>query len=588
MSAFVFLDTPAEPCLRHAGDSKLCPASLQGGRLPEHPRAALAKTGSQGLTVTLAGGLLAAVICEGAAGRRSRRQLRQQYNVVRRRRGGCWLRVESLNFGRPQKQKDGAYTKRFRVDTLNKGQRSYGSIDEDDIAEAARIRAEYQPSLGETAQASQKRRSDARKRLLRQRLAQKKNFPWQSAAFKDALSSAKTDKDADKDDKGGSGDLDDGSGGGEGDDVTDGVDGLQSSEVNEGAMEDRASASVSTEKASEDKGTGSSSAGKVEEDPFAGFPVLSLSDARLSVGTSQRSNYAKADDVDLDTALRLAKDVDLQKKTAGSMLLGAAYALRKDGKHRDAALLLQELRDYGVERDMLKRGLKVQEAEQLHAVATRELGVQLRRAGYLVEAWKAFMEICNCERGQLGDARQIVGELASTALTLAGRSGLDPRSQVEWLQGTVDVDLEHRVLPADRRDEVELTLAMSLKSAGRSKDSEELLKRLSTSGSSEKRRGQADWILTVQKADISEEPSLGGQEMKKLWNENMEPLTAGNRTGGAGALGAAACDPSRSGNGAGMKFGSFGVAPLVMIFLMLAMPLAIPFLSSTRSASPPM
>mmetsp|Transcript_37478 Transcript_37478/g.104134 ORF Transcript_37478/g.104134 Transcript_37478/m.104134 type:complete len:561 (-) Transcript_37478:79-1761(-) len=464
----------------------------------------------------------------------------------------------------------------FQVNTKYKGARSYGSVDEDELAEAERVRGMYNQEIRAQQAAATKRFADARKRLLRRRLRQGRS--WQpELSYNDG-----SDGNGVAEVAGESAILDD-------DDADE-----ESGSVDAAALvsdapktapefpeQGSAGNSPGNVVASQVVGTVPRTAGEGQAFGSAGAAFPGLADTVTPSVSSGLSLAAPGPQVPLSIAERLASDEVAQRHSSGAHLLAAASALSAAGRHAEAAVLLRHLRDFGVERDILTRRLSLAEAEMLFQEASLGLGLELQSAGMLTEAWAALLAAC-AERLPW-KPRQAVCALAAVALQLASRCSREPTRQVEVLQGAVDAATVCRALPPDQRDELELTLALALQAAGRMEECCELLRALMQGASSARRRQQAEWALLVQNADVGSESAAMARELRSLWGETAQGLSPGAGTSTVGSAGTV-LTRRRGGGAPGLQFGDFGPNLVLLVALLLAFPLTVPLLAWFRSS----
>ncbi|CAJ1367446.1 unnamed protein product [Effrenium voratum] len=105
------------------------------------------------------------------------------------------------------------------------------------------------------------------------------------------------------------------------------------------------------------------------------------------------------------------------------------------------------------------------------------------------------------------------------------------QAEVQYLQGVLDAEVVLQALPRDRREGLELYLALSMEKTGQEQESRQILTRLARKGTS-RRRKQAEWAILVQDAEV-EDDGAQSAEMKGIWNEVQLPSSS--RLGGAGA-----------------------------------------------------
>lgn len=452
-----------------------------------------------------------------------------------------------------------------RINKQYKASRSYGSVDDEDMEEGARVRAMYSGEISSQAQSSSDKLAAARKRLLKRRLTKGQGWqapmPAQEPPQRLRRSSASSNEGRDSQPEMSLGGED---------------------EEREQAKDDDDVAPQSSE-AEEDIGR-DGDATAIETDvvaaPPIGVPFPGLADTVMSSTRRRLVSLTDAASVPLDTAERLAGDESALQRCAAPRLAAAASTLSKAGKHALAAVLYRHVRDFGVERGVLMRELTLEQAAELFEEASLQFGLELQLAGELAESWAALLALCAEER-KSSDPRKAVSALADVTMQLLWREK-NPTKQVEFLRGAVDAATLKRVLPRDRQDELELTLALSLQAAGEIEESRQMLQTLERGAASERRRQQAQWALAVQNVDVGDGPAASTLELKAVWANTVQDLGAGSGPGSA----AAAFSRNRKGGSGGMpglQFGSLGILPAVAVALLLALPLGIPLVASLKS-----
>lgn len=473
------------------------------------------------------------------------------------------------------RQDSTTYRDGFRV-TQYKGARSYGTVDEDDFAEAARIRSGYTEDIRSQQTSAAQRMAEARKRMLRRRL--RRGNVWQSAFSTPTASVQRPDvpqQEATADASAASGDSSEQEAASaedtEGEEMQD--EGDKDPDVGGNDL-----AAVGEEQGIKEDTSNGNNAGS------AFFP--GLADVRMASparGADLNFDSSSAPKVPLSSAKRLVADDAARRRCPGRQLAAAASALSVVGQHEDAAALLRYLRDFGVEQDIVQRRLSFAEADALFQEAALRLGLELQLAGKLYAAWEALLAVCAEE--QLSQARAAMEALTDVALKLSTELVNQPARQVEVLQAVADAAVLNRSLTRDRQDELQLALALSQFAAGDVEASTELLQRLQSGASSTRRRQQAAWALTVQNVDISGERSAASIEMSALWDE-LAPIGDAGSGVGAAAISAAYNKRRRSGGTWGLGVGGFGQGTAIIAAVVLfAVPLAIPLAAWFRGVS---
>eukprot|EP00435_Cladocopium_sp_Y103_P045255 s1129_g12.t4 len=269
--------------------------------------------------------------------------------------------------------------------------------------------------------------------------------------------------------------------------------------------------------------------------------------------------------MDLAAAKSLAATVTKpgSSRVSGLALQAAARALYEIKDFVGSALLLRELRDFGVDLEVLERRLEVVKAQNLFDQVAVRLGVAYLDAGLWRDAWEALMGACAQPRLSRPLATIAVAALADAAER--GANASEALQQVELLQGLLDAEAVLRALPRDRREGLEIYMALSLEKIGRKKESRQLLTRLAQQGTSTRRK-QAEWALLVQDAEVSD--NAEGREMRRIWEEAPSPiLPSASASRGAGAAKMMSKE-ARSGRSALDE-----AAPVAT--LLLALPLAV-------------
>ncbi|CAJ1403364.1 unnamed protein product [Effrenium voratum] len=307
-------------------------------------------------------------------------------------------------------------------------------------------------------------------------------------------------------------------------------------------------------------GSGGSGSGDADARIFAFLPGLADT-ANLTSSLQSWEGWAPA--MDLAGARRVAA---APRSAAASALKAAARALSAADEHELCAQVLLELRDFGVDREVLERRLSPAAANALFEETALRLGLALRDAGQRQDAWEALMAVC--AQPALGQhlRKPSLQALAEVSERLANATS-DPYLQVQYLQGVLDAEVVLQALPRDRREGLELYLALSMEKTGQEQESRQILTRLARKGTS-RRRKQAEWAILVQDAEV-EDDGAQSAEMKGIWNEVQLPSSS--RLGGAGAA------ARRQASGAS-SFGLPGGGAAVLAVALLALPLALPLL----------
>lgn len=399
---------------------------------------------------------------------------------------------------------------KFKVNKQYRGARSYGTISQEELEEAARIRNEYNQDLSSVKKADA--RPKARRRLLLKRLRPSFQAPQEDEG---------EDGETEEEDESSSGSNEDAD--------ADGADGLLETKGNSSSWSSAA-------------GVGDVSA-KSFRTSWEGWPPP----------------------MDLAAAQSLATSVTKpgSSRVSGLALQAAARALYETKNFVSSAVLLWELRDFGVDREVLERRLDVVKAQNLFDQVAVRLGVAYLDAGLWRDAWEALMGACAQPRLSRPLAKIAVAALADAAER--GANASEALQQVELLQGLLDAEAVLRALPRDRREGLELYMALSLEKIGRKKESRELLTRLAQQGTSTRRK-QAEWALLVQDAEVSD--NAEGREMRRIWEQAPSPILQSSTSRGAGAAKMMSKE-ARAGRSA------LDEAAPVLATLLLALPLAV-------------
>ncbi|CAJ1418394.1 unnamed protein product [Effrenium voratum] len=402
----------------------------------------------------------------------------------------------------------------FKVNTKYRGAASYGTISQEEMEEAERIRNQYTTDLSSIKKADVQ---PARKRLLLKRL--KPGFAAGSRTKR----------------------L---------------VQVVQHRQESEAEVEAEEEAEAEEPNVAETGSERSSEPGSRE----AFLPGLADT-ANLTSSLQSWEGWAPA--MDLAGARRVAA---APRSAAASALKAAARALSAADEHELCAQVLLELRDFGVDREVLERRLSPAAANALFEETALRLGLALRDAGQRQDAWEALMAVC--AQPALGQhlRKPSLQALAEVSERLANATS-DPYLQVQYLQGVLDAEVVLQALPRDRREGLELYLALSMEKTGQEQESRQILTRLARKGTS-RRRKQAEWAILVQDAEV-EDDGAQSAEMKGIWNEVQLPSSS--RLGGAGAA------ARRQASGAS-SFGLPGGGAAVLAVALLALPLALPLL----------
>jgi len=451
--------------------------------------------------------------------------------------------------------------KGFRINEGYKGARSYGSVGEDEFEEAARIRAMFSGDIDSQRTSLTQKMAAARKRLLRRRLRRDQDDLDGRETGSRRGDAATEPSDDEKGDEAGVG--------------LDGEEGDGGSDEASGSTNAEGAASSDAPLASSASSIGGSGSGSRPADGPAS-PSGGRTGGATVVGSSDGASFpGLGETMRLRSSRGSAGSVRARSSTCVSLgaaerLVLDADALSDAGRHAEAAVLLRHVRDFGVDRDVLQRRLTAKKADVLFNVVSLDLGLELKSANQLPEAWQALMEAAAEPR--MTDPKRTVEVLTDVAMRLVKQFTRDPTRQVDVLQGAVDVETVHRKLLRDRRDELNISLALALQAAGRKDESQELLKELAKSASSSRRRKQAEWALMVQTADIGDEPLEQSKQFKSVWDENVVlPTTS---IGGTAANAAAASRRGSAGGAfGGPKVGGLGPVAAGLATALLALPL---------------
>lgn len=432
---------------------------------------------------------------------------------------------------------------RLQEALMYKGARTYGKVDEDDFEEARRIREGFDKDASGLTQSKESRVAAARKRL--QEKKNKREDPETAeAALDEELDEEQEEADATNDDN---------------------SNGARADAQSEGTAASRAGGSAFI----------TDNAGTVAA-------ALDSSPARTGNDDSIDDWLGWPPALELGPAKRIAKGSLRRQPVA--MLQAGARALSGAGDHREAASLLRELRDFGVDRGVLERRLDLSAASKLSQDAAVLLGLELKRADLQFDAWKALLAAC-AEQPGLRKALHVptLQALSAVSDTLTKRNCSNPAKQVEVLQGVVDAYIVlQKASKSDSRERLELELALALTAAGRKREGRELLTTLSRTAS-QMRRQQASWALLVQDADLGDEPIESVTEMRNLWSESAGDFASvtGGGIGAAGVAGRLAA--GASGKTAG--FGSSTESSMAVAALVFVLPLALLLLLYLRGQS---
>jgi len=499
----------------------------------------------------------------------------------------------------------------YRINEAYKGARSYGSVEDDDFEEAQRIRESWSGDISTTQESAVRNKAAARKRLLRRRFQRSTQWlpsrPLPSSKVRQKLPASlskpspstalplsapdqstrgnkeKTDETKDETTQPNSSSASDDEGSTGPEEKSNNAD-LKQEDVDtsnffDDAQDVRPKFLDPTSRSQMYTGRRKPTSSMNMND----FPKLFMGLGKTALTSPETTSHSDENSVALSFAHRLVDDPNMMRSCSGRELASAASVLSQSGSFASAAILLRYLRDFGIDNDILRKRINFKDADTIFEETSLQLGLALKRAGQLKDAYLALLETC-------AEPRLLRKQDASTALAEVTlqlfKYVRSPADQVEFLQGAVDAGNVHGALPKQTQEELEITLALSLQSAGRAEESRELLQYLAKASSSSQRRQEAQWALMVQSSDISDEPLEATQEMKKVWDDALPEITV--RTGwvSAGRSGAAYSGSSADGNNSLMSFkvGGIGVAPLVLATLVLALPLSIPLLVRLQSS----
>ncbi|CAE8741726.1 unnamed protein product [Polarella glacialis] len=509
---------------------------------------------------------------------------RRLWSWCERSRGSCTkvilrgVRIKSANSALDD-QRGG-----FRVNPLYHGARSYGRVDSEDFEEAKRIRGGYMSDISTSQQAGVAGQlAAARQRLLLKRAkrgatSSNKAGAWASvvtggaAASRSGACAEEVDEAGEEEPE--ESQFDDDSEGDEGDDACNSGSAESNGGADSGAGGNASSSSRgTTSRPARSRGTSQANfPGLAEEPELCSQPVGRGLEAAWS-GWPAASIPATARD--------LAARMSLRSCSAAALQAGAR-ALSTSGEHAAAAFLLQELRDFGVDREVLERRLDVSQAAALFQEAALLLCVELRSAGRLADAWEALMAACAEPELAMRWRGPSLEALLDLSTELAKRNSRERR--VAFLQGAADAEAVLRALPHDAREGLEIDLALALAAAGQDEECREHLRALvSGSGTSPRRRQQAEWALLVQDADVGSEPNAAVGEMRAIFAEASPQL------GGRGSAFASSAKMRQASGGGSGGSGVFSVlsagsgeSSLVLAAALLVLPLALPLVLSLR------
>ncbi|CAE7702445.1 unnamed protein product, partial [Symbiodinium microadriaticum] len=155
--------------------------------------------------------------------------------------------------------------------------------------------------------------------------------------------------------------------------------------------------------------------------------------------------------------------------------------------------------------------------------------------------------------------------LALVSERLCNDTSTTPKEQVKYLRGALDAEVVLQGLARDRKEGLELFLALSLEKAGRLEESKRLLEDVARRGTSRRKR-QAEWALLVQDADVGTEPPESAVEMRSIWGQVEIP---GSRSGRGTGTGRAMMKKSKAPFFQSSEFG-------------MALPLALPLILTQK------
>ncbi|OLP76740.1 hypothetical protein AK812_SmicGene43287 [Symbiodinium microadriaticum] len=271
----------------------------------------------------------------------------------------------------------------------------------------------------------------------------------------------------------------------------------------------------------------------------------------------------------LSAARRLAEN---PRGAAAASLQAAARAFSFAGEHALAAELLLSLRDGGVDREVLQRRLDVGSASALFEEVAVRAGLELQAAGYFSDAWEALMAASAQPDLRKSFRKPTLKALALVSERLCNDTSTTPKEQVKYLRGALDAEVVLQGLARDRKEGLELFLALSLEKAGRLEESKRLLEDVARRGTSRRKR-QAEWALLVQDADVGTEPPESAVEMRSIWGQVEIP---GSRSGRGTGTGRAMMKKSKA---PFFQSSEFGMAVATAV---LALPLALPLILTQK------
>eukprot|EP00930_Biecheleria_cincta_P075154 TRINITY_DN62329_c0_g1_i1.p1 TRINITY_DN62329_c0_g1~~TRINITY_DN62329_c0_g1_i1.p1 ORF type:complete len:485 (-),score=104.03 TRINITY_DN62329_c0_g1_i1:175-1629(-) len=201
-----------------------------------------------------------------------------------------------------------------------------------------------------------------------------------------------------------------------------------------------------------------------------------------------------------------------------AMLIEAAAEFKLARQWSEASELL-ELARKKITQEQLAKSLDWKVAEDLENEALRELGSVYANAGRLTLAYNYCDQLRRRPLDPMSTT-QAEAELVEVAFRLGEKLHEERRFQqcMDVLESVRELS-QRNVAGAERKEELEIYIAMALQSLNRKEEAKQVLKNVIRITGSAKRKAQAIFIMDVHDVDISGERN---EEFHKIWDQNFK------------------------------------------------------------------